>query len=80
MVLGIAGHIKAYGALMITRGHTNHRCGKSHHMARLTDAQVRAIRADHAAGKGGYPKLSKVYQCGESTIRDIVTMRTRWSA
>lgn len=47
----------------------------------LTDAQVREIRASHMAYiKGrGYGAIAKRYGVGESTIRDIITMRTRLS-
>lgn len=53
--------------------------GESHHRAKLTDAQVRQIRIHQSEGLS-YGKLSKIYGCGESTIRDICTYRTRYSA
>lgn len=65
---------------MITRGHTNHRCGKSHHNAKLTDQQVRAMRAMHVPGKVGYETLAREFGCAVSTARDICTYRTRYSA
>lgn len=48
-------------------------------VAKLTDAQVRQMRAEHwpyARGKG-YASLAKKYRCCESTARDICTYRTR---
>lgn len=62
------------------RNHTGHRIGEWHQRAKLTDAQVAAMRADYAAGIGGYPALAKRYGCGISTVRDIVQFRTRWAA
>ena len=48
----------------------------------LTDEQVREIRAAHKPDlRGfGYGALARKYGVGESTIRDIVTYRTRASA
>lgn len=62
------------------RNHTGHRVGEWHQRARLTDEQVRQIRAKHMAYVRGYGALAKEYGCGESTIRDIVQFRTRASA
>lgn len=62
------------------RNHTGHRIGEWHQKAKLTDAQVAAMRADYEAGRGGYQALSKRYGCGISTVRDIVQFRTRWAA
>jgi len=59
------------------RNHTGHRIGEWHQRAKLTDAQVRAIRDDYAAGRGGYLTLARQYGCGASTVRDICTYRTR---
>ena len=44
---------------------------------KLTNTQVREIRAKYMAYIIGYRRLAKEYNCGESTIRDIVTYRTR---
>ena len=60
------------------RNHTGHRVGAWHHRAKLTTEQVKAMRADYAAGKGGYQTLAKRYGCGTSTARDICTFATRW--
>lgn len=48
-------------------------------VAKLTDDQVRKMRAEHwpyARGKG-YVSLAKKYRCCASTARDICTYRTR---
>lgn len=64
---------------MIARNHTGHRVGECHQKAKLTDAQVRKMRELHKTGVG-YRKLAKQFGCGMATARDIITMRTRWSA
>lgn len=74
----------------IRRNHTGHRVGEDHQRAALTDEQVRAIRAKHRPHmrakhrphmRGfGYGALAKEFGCGESTVRDICTYRTRASA
>jgi hypothetical protein len=51
-----------------------------HHKAKLTDAQVKAMRAEYLAYIRGYGYLAKKYGCGESTARDIVNFYTRISA
>ncbi len=63
----------------ITRNHTNHRCGASHPKARLTAEQVAEIRAIYESGGVGYGYLAERYECGVSTVRDIVQRKTRWS-
>lgn len=41
--------------------------------------QVKQIRKEHIAYLIGYETLAKKYNCGASTIRDMVTYRTyRW--
>jgi len=60
------------------RNHTGHRIGAWHQRAKLTTEQVRAMRADHANGKGGYKVLADRYGCGVSTARDICNFVTRW--
>jgi hypothetical protein len=65
---------------VIRRNHTGHRVGESHQRAKLSDEQIKAMRADYEAGKGGYGTLAKRYECGASTARDICTYRTRWTA
>lgn len=58
------------------------RYGQNHHNATLTDQQVREIRNIHMAyiNGRGYACLAKKYGVGVSTIRDIVTYRTRRNA
>lgn len=63
----------------IKRNHTGHRVGQCHQRARLTDAQVREMRALHGPG-WGYVRLARHFGCGVSTVRDIVTFATRWDA
>ena len=66
----------------IARNQKNYRVGEDHQRAKLTDEQVRAIRAKHKPNKRGfgYVALAKESGCGVSTIRDICTYRTRASA
>jgi len=53
--------------------------GEKHHRAKLTDAQVSEIRALNQlkVGRKGYRLLATIFSCGESTVRDICTYRTR---
>ena len=48
-----------------------------HHRAKLPFETVQQIRRMHASGQVGYVILARVFDCGVSTIRDIVTYRTR---
>ena len=64
----------------VSRQHQGYRVGESHHRAKLSDAQVRAMRAKYLAYVIGYETLAREFGCGVSTARDICTMRTRWSA
>ena len=50
-----------------------------HHRAKLPFETVQAIRRMHATGTIGYVLLAKAHKTGVSTIRDIVTYRTRVS-
>lgn len=65
---------------MIARSSSGHRCGESHQKAKLTDAQVVEMRRLNEEDGIGYRKLAKAFGCGQSTARDIVTFRTRYSA
>lgn len=65
---------------MITRLHTGHRAGQSHPRAKLTDEQVKAIRKAYKPYVVGYEMLARQFGCGVSTVRDICTYRTRYSA
>lgn len=55
------------------------RIGEAHANAKLTDAQVEAIRAAYEAGGTSYKLLATAYGVGKSTIRDIVVFRRRAS-
>jgi len=50
---------------------------RNQHRIKLTDAQVREIRNLHLAYVRGYGYLANKFNCGVSTVRDIVTFRTR---
>lgn len=65
---------------MISRASSGHRCGQSHQKSKLTDEQVIEMRRLNEEGGIGYRKLAKLFDCGQSTARDIVTYRTRYSA
>lgn len=52
------------------------RVGESHGMAKLSDKDVELIRTLYEEGLG-YGRISKKFECGESTVRDIVKGRTR---
>jgi len=70
------------------RNHTGHRVGEDHHRAKLSDEKVRELRRQYEeatprAGKGGgggYGSLAREHGLSWSTVRDIVTYRTRASA
>jgi len=53
------------------------RVGEKHPKAKLPDAKVKAMRAEHLPYVVGYETLAKRYVCGVSTARDICTYRTR---
>lgn len=58
------------------RNHTGHRVGEWHQKAKLTDAQVKRMREARSHGFT-YADLAGIFRCGQSTVRDIVTYRTR---
>jgi hypothetical protein len=64
----------------ITRSLTCHLLGESHHRAKLTDDQVRAMRAEYVPYVFSIRALARKYGCGLSTARDIVTYATRYTA
>lgn len=66
--------------MAVKRNHTGHRVGQDHHRAKMDDATVRQLRALYASKAGGYRVLARRFGCGQSTVRDIVTMRTRWAS
>ena len=58
--------------------------GQAHHNARLTDDQVKAMRVIYQGWKDrglrkGYRHAAKLFSCGVSTARDILTYRTRYN-
>ena len=57
------------------RAPSGHRIGGDHHNARLTDEDVRLIRALSTAGLG-YLTIARKFLVGASTVRDVVTYRT----
>ena len=61
----------------VRRGWTGHRIGESHPRARLSDEDVRLVRALHQEGLG-YRQIAGKFEAGVSTIRDICTHRTRY--
>ncbi len=63
----------------VRRGWTGHRIGESHPRARLSDDDVRLVRALHEEGLG-YRRIAVKFEVGISTIRDICTHRTRYDA
>ena len=65
--------------MQLARNHTGHRVGECHQRAKLTDSQVRSLRADREAGMS-LRALAKAYGCGLSTARDICDYATRYSA
>ena len=62
-----------------TRQQKGYRVGESHQRAKLSDAEVRAMRAMHLPYVRGYETLARIFGCGVSTARDICTRRTRWA-
>ena len=51
--------------------------GKRHHKAKLTTEDVDLMRQCYEIGGFTYKKLAEKFDCGESTVRDIVKYRTR---
>ena len=67
---------KDTGGYEVKRNHRGYRVGESHHRAKLTDDDVRLVRALHNEGLG-YGTIARKFDSAPSTIRDIVTFRTR---
>lgn len=61
----------------ISRAPSGHRCGSSHHRAKLTSEQVAEIRKAYEGGTHTYMSLAAQFGCGLATVRDIVQYRTR---
>lgn len=58
------------------------RRGAEHHNARLTDAQVQAMRVIYQGWKDrglprGYGRAATLFSCSRATARDIIQRRTR---
>ncbi|TDX30807.1 hypothetical protein DFO67_10462 [Modicisalibacter xianhensis] len=66
--------------MTIARNHIGHRVGECHQKAKLTDAQVREMRAEYERHGTSYARLAIKYGCGKATVRDIVNYYTRASA
>lgn len=62
---------------MTRRAPTGHRVGQDHHRAKLSDAEVAAMRAEYLPYVRGYGYLGRKYGCSPWTARDICTYRTR---
>lgn len=52
---------------------------RNQHRIKVSDDQVREMRKLHLAYVRGYGYLAARFNCGVSTVRDIVTFRTRKS-
>lgn len=50
-----------------------------HHRAKLTNEQVKSMREQYKPWVIGYETLAKRFNCGVSTVRDIITYRTRYN-
>jgi ribosome-binding protein aMBF1 (putative translation factor) len=62
------------------RNHTGHRVGECHQKARLSDAQVRNVRAARERLGWSYREIGEFFGVSLWTVRDICTYRTRGSA
>ena len=58
------------------RSPTGHRCGESHPRAKLSDDDVRLVRALHDEGLG-YKRIAEKFETSPSTVRDICKLFTR---
>lgn len=63
--------------VMTSRAPSGHRAGASHPRARLTTEEVEDMRNMREEHGTSYAKLARLFECGISTARDIVTYRTR---
>jgi hypothetical protein len=55
--------------------------GALHHNAKLSDEQVKEMRRlrEERPGIWSYGALSEKFNCPHSTVRDVVTYKTRYS-
>lgn len=78
---------KPKGRMVALNESGTQRIGEDHHRAKLTDAQVEAMREDHERHPVGHPEymgyrtLAKKYGCSKSTVRDVVNYmkRNQWA-
>ena len=61
----------------VSRGWTGHRIGESHPRARLSNDDVRLVRALHDEGLG-YGRIAEKFEASRSAIQKICTGRTRY--
>jgi len=61
----------------VSRGWTGHRIGESHPRARLSNEDVRLVRALHDEGIG-YKRIGEKFETSPKTIESICTGRTRY--
>lgn len=66
--------------MSVKRNRKGYRVGECHQKAKLTDAEVARMRRMYRPGIVSMPLLAREFGCGLSTVRDIVTYRTRASA
>lgn len=62
---------------LVTNTRQSKRQNVQHHRAKLTAEQVKQMRSEYVPYNVGYGELALRYGCGESTVRDICTYRTR---
>jgi hypothetical protein len=53
--------------------------GQAHHRSKLSDRQIWLIRWLYTPGVIGGDILAEQFECGKSTVRDIVTFATRYA-
>lgn len=63
---------------MIAKQRGLHRRGEDHHKAKLTEAKVREIRSEHAAG-AAIRALARKHEVARESIKSVVERRT-WKA
>jgi len=56
---------------------TKHHQGEQHFRAKLTDDEVELMRQLYESSPLGYERIASKFNCGASTVRDIVQYRTR---
>lgn len=61
----------------VAKGRQRHPVGTEHGMAKLTEAEVLAIRFLHAAAGTSKNQLARTFNVAHSTVSDIIT-RKKW--